>query len=119
MNDADLVGAYILTCLSLRRPARYLSCPLKRRVVTDETALRAVSVPIGCFSGLLELLGADFIGRKCELKAGELAAELPVAVVFNRSLSLPYPPLSLPLQRVFFVLLLFLFFSLFFPRFYF
>ena len=87
MNDADLVGAYLLTCLSLRRPARYLSCPLKLRVVSDETVLRAVSVPIGYFSGLMELLGADFIERKCELKIGELAADVPIAVVFNRSLS--------------------------------
>lgn len=93
LHDYDLAGAFILSSLALRRPKAFLSSRLKP-AVTCEGELCKASLPIGQFEGLLELMGYDFIKRKCcsptatststSCHIDEDPRDIPIAVIFNR-----------------------------------
>ena len=68
----DLVGAFILVYLAVRRPKKYISSKLKKTIISIEIEKEKLFDPrmkrIGFFTGLVDILCKDYIRRKCLTK---------------------------------------------------
>ena len=89
----DVVGAYILACLALRKPRRYLCKVFKAPLVSNEISkatLLQVSRGLGDFEGLLDILDRAYLLRRLQacpnvktMNFNDDISRIPVAVIFN------------------------------------
>ena len=90
-SEHDFVGAYVLACLALRKPRRYLCKVFKTPllVIEDEDeASHRVSSTLGSFEGLLDVLDEAYILRRLGSVSSayihiEDASSIPIATIFN------------------------------------